>query len=182
MISARSINDSQFFVKLRQRMGSDAPSEVRAAGNVALLGLPKSALFCSARSPGRAILAAHDQAARWRDEGRCVISGFHSSIEGECLRILLRGHQPVIVCPARGLDNMRMRDDWRVALEEERLLALSPFAGSEKRANKNLAARRNRFVAALADEVTFAYITPGGQLDHLSQLVEAWGIPQKRLI
>jgi hypothetical protein len=61
-----------------------------------------AALFCSARCPGRAILAAHDQAALWRDEGRCVVGGFHSPVEEECLRILLRGRQPVIVCPARG--------------------------------------------------------------------------------
>lgn len=38
-----------------------------------------------------------------RDKGRYVIGGFHSPAEKECLRILLRGYTPVILCPARGL-------------------------------------------------------------------------------
>ena len=48
-------------------------------------------------------------------------------MERECLRLLLRGNQPVVVCPARGIDNMRIPRDWRPALDDGRLLVLSPF-------------------------------------------------------
>jgi hypothetical protein len=58
-----------------------------------------TALFCSARCPGSVILRAYDQAAQWRDTGHCVISGFHSPVEKECLRILLRGEPPFTICP-----------------------------------------------------------------------------------
>jgi hypothetical protein len=35
-----------------------------------------------------------------RDEGRTLIGGFHSPMEWECLGILLRGRQPVILSEA----------------------------------------------------------------------------------
>src|SRR3974377_1055232 len=95
------VGENGYPVALLDRMGSEAPRQLSALGNLDLLQLPKTALFCSAKCPGSAILAAYDQAASWRDSGRCVISGFHSPIEKECLRILLRGSQPIIICPGR---------------------------------------------------------------------------------
>lgn len=162
--------------RLRERLGVDAPARLSALGRLDLLPLPKTAFFCSARCPGNVILAAHDQAARWRDEGRCVIGGFHSPVEKECLRILLRGRQPVILCPARGLESMRPLTEWKKPLADNRLLVLSPFPASEPRATKDLAVARNRFAAALADEVVFAHVAPGGQLEKLRQVVAGWGV------
>ena len=48
------------------RLGQDAPAQLTALGNLDLLALPKTGLFCSARCPGHVILSAYDQAARWR--------------------------------------------------------------------------------------------------------------------
>jgi predicted Rossmann fold nucleotide-binding protein DprA/Smf involved in DNA uptake len=166
---------------LRERLGAAAPPHISALGDPNLLALPKIAFFCSARCPGNTILAAHDQAARWRDEGRCVIGGFHSPIEKDCLRILLRGRQPIVVCPARGLERMRVPPDWKMPLEDGRLLVLSPFPASERRVTERLALERNRFVAALAERVFFAHIAPDGHLDELSRLVASWGGPIDRL-
>ena len=73
------------------RLGANAPGTLTAIGPVALLTHRRTALFCSAHTPGDAILRAHDAARRLRDEGVTVISGFHSPIEKECLQILLRG-------------------------------------------------------------------------------------------
>lgn len=160
----------------RHRLAAAAPPALTAFGNIDLLALPKTALFCSAKCPGSAILATYDQAARWRDEGRCIISGFHSPVEQECLRILLRGTQPVIVCPARALPR-RVPTEWQPPLAEGRLLILSGFTADEKRITTELATRRNALVAALADEVFFAHITPGGQSDRLTHRLIAWGVP-----
>lgn len=151
-------------------------------GNLDVLDLPKTALFCSTSSPGHTILAAYDQAARWRDDGRCVISGFHSRVEKECLRILLRGRQPVIICLARGLEGMRLPADWKRPLADNRMLILSRFPASERRPTKSLAVARNQLVAALADEVEFVHITPGGHLDELRQLVARWCIPCQTVV
>ena len=100
---------------LAARLGASTPAQLSALGNLDLLALPKTAIFCSARCPGDVILRTYDQAARWRDAGRCIISGFHSPIEKECLRILLRGSQPIIICPARAIDSMRIPGECRAA-------------------------------------------------------------------
>ncbi len=158
---------------LLERLGHSAPDTLTALGNPDLLALPKTALFCSARCPGSAILAAYDQAARWRDEGRCIISGFHSPVERECLRILLRGRQPLIICPARALPK-RLPLEWRQPLADGRLLILSAFSDTETRVTAELAERRNELVAALADDACFAHITPGGHMERLARRITTW--------
>ncbi|MEO7798253.1 MAG: DNA-binding protein [Opitutaceae bacterium] len=160
----------------RERLGVGAPERVTTLGNLNRLAEPKTALFCSARCPGSAILRAYDQAAQWRDAGRCLISGFHSPVEKECLRILLRGSQPIIICPARALPK-RIPPEWQTALEAEHLLLLSAFPETETRVTTNLARRRNEFVAALADEASFAHITPGDQSEHLTRILHEWRVP-----
>ena len=150
--------------RLRERLGDASPAELNTIGNLDLLALPKTGLFCSARCPGNAILATYDQTARWRDSGRCVISGFHSPVERECLRILLRGTPPIIFCPARSLPK-RISAEWQAPLAEGRLLIISSFTATENRVTTALAIRRNALVTALADEVFFAHITPGGALE-----------------
>jgi predicted Rossmann fold nucleotide-binding protein DprA/Smf involved in DNA uptake len=160
----------------KERLDKDAPAQLSALGNRDLLGLPSVTLFCSARCPGQVILAAHDQAARWRDEGRCVIGGFHSPVEKDCLNILLRGRQPVIICPARSLEHRRLPPELKKPLAEGRLLLLSAFPSSDRRVTKDQAMQRNRFVAALADEIVFAYIAPGSHLEELRELAAARSI------
>ncbi len=80
--------DTDWPASLAERMGQTAPPALQVIGPVALLARRKTALFCSARTPGDAILHAHDTAQRLRDRGMTVISGFHSPIEKECLRIV----------------------------------------------------------------------------------------------
>jgi predicted Rossmann fold nucleotide-binding protein DprA/Smf involved in DNA uptake len=159
--------DAGYPAVLLERLGPSAPDTLAALGNPDLLALPKTALFCSARCPGSAILAAYDQAAVWRDSGRCVISGFHSPVERECLRILLRGKQPIIICPARALPR-RIPPEWRQPLADGRLLILSAFPDTETRVTAALAHRRNEIVAAFADETYFVHITPGGHTEALA--------------
>ncbi len=177
--SVLEAGDSRYPAVLHERFGTDAPVRLSALGNLALLALPKTALFCSAHCPGSAILPAYDQAARWRDEGRCIISGFHSPVESECLRILLRGTSPVIICPARG-PFKRIPPEWQKPLEAGKLLIVSAFPETEVRVTAELAARRNEVVGALADEAWFAHITPGGNNDLLSARLGRWGVRTER--
>jgi predicted Rossmann fold nucleotide-binding protein DprA/Smf involved in DNA uptake len=165
--------DIRYPGRLRKRLGDAAPSTFPTLGNLELLELPKTALFCSNRCPSNVILIAYDQAAKWRDAGRCLISGFHSPVERECLQILLRGSQPIIICPARTLPQ-RVPPDWKKPLAAGRLLILSCFNEGASRPTSKLAAHRNEFVAALADEVWFAHITPGGEMQRLAHKIAAW--------
>ncbi len=122
-------------------------------------------------------MRAYDTARRLRDEGITVISGFHSPIEQECLRILLRGKQPIIVCPARAIAGMRIPAECRPAFEAGRLLYFSPFVESPKRVTRDSALRRNELVAALADQAHIAHVTPGGQTAQVVEMLDRWRVP-----
>lgn len=162
---------------LLARLGENAPAALTAIGPVALLANRKIALFCSARTPGDAILRAHDMARRLRDEGATVISGFHSPIKKECLRILLRGRQPIIVCPARAIESLRIPTECRAAFDAGRVLFLSPFTKQPKRVTRDSALRRNELVAALADDTYVAHAAPGGQTARTVELLRKWAVP-----
>ncbi|MEO8007896.1 MAG: DNA-processing protein DprA, partial [Betaproteobacteria bacterium] len=170
--------DGQWPQNLRQRLGAAAPSSLRTIGPVTLLATRRTAFFCSARSPGDAILRAHDAARRMRDEGVTVISGFHSPIERECLHILLRGKQPIIICPARAIETMRIPTECRSAFDAGRMLFLSPFTKEPKRVTKDSALRRNELVAALADEACIPHVSPGGQTAQILEALTRWRVPQ----
>ena len=171
--------DSEILALLRRRLGPHTPAQLFTFGNLDLLALPKTALFCSARCPGHVILPTYDQAARWRDAGRCVIGGFHSPVEKECLRILLRGDAPVILCPARGMLE-RLPAQWAIAVAGGQMLILSCFPVAAKRVTAELADRRNEFVAALADEVFIAHAIPGGRLESLLHKINLWHLNPPR--
>lgn len=89
--------------QIGDRLETAAPSQLWAVGRPNIIGNHKVGLFCSVRCPGKAILGAYDAAQKLRDAGVTVISGFHSPVDKECLRILLRGNQPVILCLARAM-------------------------------------------------------------------------------
>jgi len=100
-------------VKATSRQIDVAGQSVMAVGNQGILQPKKLALFCSRKCPGNLILKAYDLARSLREEGTTVISGFHTPVEKECLRILLRGAQPIIICPARSIEGMRIPSEWK---------------------------------------------------------------------
>jgi predicted Rossmann fold nucleotide-binding protein DprA/Smf involved in DNA uptake len=152
---------------LTQYLAGDAPETITAIGNTDILQNKTLAVFSSVKCPGKIILETYDLMRKLRDEGVTVISGFHSPMEQECLNILLRGRQPIIICPARSIEGMRIKKEFRQPIEAGRLLILSPF---EKRHNRISARRseiRNHLAAALADEILVPYADPGGKIEAL---------------
>lgn len=162
-------SDPRYPAQLLKRLGNHAPTELTALGNLAHLKTHKTALFCSARCPGDRILRIHEHVQSLRDQSVTVISGFHSPVEKDCLRILLRGHQPIIICPARSLIGMVIPAAWQSALNSGRLLMLSIFPSTQRRASVTTAKRRNKFVAALADNLFVAHAGPGGLIEALGE-------------
>ncbi len=151
--------------------------QIKSKGNTRLLEEPLTALFCSQRCPGDLILKTYDLIRAMRDAGVPVIGGFQTPMEKECLRMLLRGSQPVVVCPARGIDSMRVPRDWRTALEENRLLVLSPFPSTRRRPTAELATQRNDLVAELAAQVFIAHAALGSKTEAFARKLAALGKP-----
>lgn len=116
-----------------------------------------------------------------RDTGQIVLGGFHSPMEQDCLRILLRGKQPVVLVLARTLLNMQLAPELVPAFNEGRLLLMSPFGPQHKRVTSSLATKRNRFAAAIASKVLVAYAAPGSRTAALADEVRAAGKPIETL-
>ena len=171
--------DFEYPARLRERLGERAPKTLNALGDFASLSQPKTALFCSVRCPDDAILRAYDAAQKLRDDGVTVISGFHSPVEKECLRILLRGKQPIIICLPRSMEKIRIPASWRGALDTGRLLLLSSFEKRPRRPTIESSHRRNELVAALCDEALIIHAEPGGNVERISKLADRWSIPRR---
>lgn len=146
-------------------------------GNPALLSQPLTALFCSARCPGGLILQTYDLARELRDAGVAIIGGFQTPMERECLRLLLRGTQPLVICPARGITGMRIPASYRPALAGGRLLIASAFPPWARRATADFATQRNEFVRSRAAQVIVAHAAPEGRTEALARQVVTAGQP-----
>ena len=157
------------------RTANSLPPDTAHIGNLRLLDEPLTALFCSNRCPGDLILKTYDLARAMRDAGVPVIGGYQTPMERECLRLLLRGKQPVVICPARGIDNIRIPRDWRPALDDDRLLVMSPFPATARRPTAELAAQRNDLVADLAAQVFIAHAAPGSKTEAFARKLAACG-------
>ena len=140
---------------------------------------PKLALFCSVKCPGKLILDTYDLVQHLRELGVTVISGFHSPMEQECLRILLRSPHPVIWCLARGrLQRVPAQPvDCRQAVADGRLLLVSPFPDKLRHITAKTAMMRTRMVAELAAAVIVAHAAPGSKMEKLCQEILAAGKP-----
>jgi len=162
---------------LRCRLPMGLQQPIAAIGDPVHLEERLLAFFCSSSCPGNLILDTYDLARELRGAGVTVVGGFHSPMEKECLELLLRGAQAMIVCPARGIRKMRIPKPWREPLEAGRLLVLSPFADTNRRVTAELAARRNRFVAQLADEVFVAHAAAESKTEAFCRELLASGKP-----
>ncbi len=169
-----SSTDPSFPPQLAQYLDDKAPSRIASIGNLDILKSKPIALICSVKCPGNIILQTYDLAQRLREAGVAVIGGFHSPMERECLRILLRGSQPVILCPARGLQAMRIPSEHKTALEKGRLLYLSPFSEKARRPTVDIAFKRNQFLGALAERIFVPYASPSSKTFELCRLLISW--------
>ena len=79
-----------------------------------------------------------------------------------------------MLCPAHGLNRARLRKEVKQALLAGRMAIVSPFCGTMRRCTRNLAAVRNRFVAALSSVVIVPHAAPGSSTERLARdLIEA---------
>lgn len=168
-------DDSAYPSSIKERLPTQPT--LTAIGNRELLRCRPLALFCSIKCPGDVILQTYDLIRAIRDAGIPMIGGFHSPMERECLALLLRGTQPVIVCPARNIEGMRLPAGWKKPLAEGRLLILASFAKKHRRVTTELSETRNRFVAALAAQILVTHANPGSKTDRFVREMVTSGKP-----
>jgi predicted Rossmann fold nucleotide-binding protein DprA/Smf involved in DNA uptake len=135
-------------------------------GNKEILKQHKVAFFCSQKCPSHLILKSYDWAIEQRDKGVCVISGFHSKIEKDVLDFLLKGTQPIIMVLARNMKK-RFPAEQRKAIEENRLLVISPFSENVHQNSKDSCYKRNEVILNIADEIVVAFAVKNGILEKM---------------
>jgi predicted Rossmann fold nucleotide-binding protein DprA/Smf involved in DNA uptake len=171
------ISDTCYPSSLIKYLGDNAPKEITAIGNLDILKNKTLAIFSSIKCPGAIILKTYDLMKKLRESDEAVISGFHSPMERECLNILLKGKQPVVICPARSIEGMRLTAEYKKLLDGGMLLLLSPFTEKEKRISSEKSLIRNYFVAALADSIFIPYATPNSKTEQFCKELLAWNKP-----
>ena len=134
------------------------------SGNKDLLGRELVAFFASRKATPHDTQLALQWAADICQTDKVVISGFHSPLEKEVLRVLIEHKHPVIIALGRALYK-RIPSNLQQAFDEGRLLFVS-FRGYSRHSSKS-SEIRNWKAAGIADEV---YFTPFNRFSLLSTL------------
>ncbi len=92
---------------LCDRLGPGAPKRVAGVGNAALLDEPMLGLVSSPECPGHVMLETLDLVPQWVKARRAIVSGFHSQLEQQVLRSLLRRSGSAVKVLARGMIDYR---------------------------------------------------------------------------
>ena len=142
--------------------------QIATLGDTSILDLPKVGFLSSRKVPPSAVLKCYDWATRMRDEGRCVMGGFQSPLEKDVLSLLMKGRQPIVWVLARKLWSSRGTPKmYRTAIEEGRLLVVSPVLQTVRRVDEQSAAVRNHYILEHSRQVVFAALDPDGELTRL---------------
>lgn len=156
-------NDRDYPALVKNRLDSAAPEALYARGDLSILQNRMVGLICSVQCPGSIILKTFDLIRKLRDEGIVMVGGFHSPMEKDCLDLLLRGPQPLVICMPKRLRRVHLSPALRHALSEGRLLLISRFGDEIRSATAQRARERNDLVAALSQVVLVPYASPGGK-------------------
>ena len=135
-----------------------------AIGNKELLKFKKTAFLCSRKISASAVLKCYDWAIEQRENGKCVISGFHSKIEKDVFHYLAKGYQPIILALQRGLKK-RWEPEIKILLETDRFLIITPFDKSVARITEETSKVRNQLMVGLADEIVVGYKSSKSKLN-----------------
>ncbi len=165
---------------LKQYRYSTVLPTLKAIAHPAALGLsqlPKLALFGSSQCEPELVTASVNLAQQLQEVGVCTIGGFHTPVEKACWTALMAGTQPMLYCPARSIDTLKLTQAQQTAIAQQRLMILSPFPPSQKRMTAALAGKRNQLVAALAEALLILHAKPGSKTEALVKTAIAWGKP-----
>lgn len=136
-------------------------------GNTELLKCRKTAFFAPGKISVASVMPCYDWATTMARSGECVISGFNSRLECDVWNFLVRGSQPIIAVLTRSKFKV-VPMKYRPLLDAGRLLII--FLGYGSHPCREYAARRNEYVASIADRLVFTTFAPESSLSHIYSL------------
>ena len=122
-------------------------------GNTELFEKRKVGFLASRKISTLSVLPTLDWAMQMsKQEEVAIVSGFHSRMEKDVLKILLQGKCGIIIVLARGMYR-KIPLEYTEALLQQRILFISFEKDSVTRVSEISAHRRNEYVKSLADEM-----------------------------
>jgi len=153
------------------RVGSEIVVRIFGVGEAALLAEPLLGFIASRECPGSVLLEILERVPEWARAGRVIVGGFHSPLEQQVLRSVLRRQGRAVKVLARGFGDpcavYRPTLEEREPLAGGRMLIISAFANSVVRTTRATALARNRLVLALATDIVMPYVAAGSPLEAL---------------
>ena len=121
-------------------------------GNTELLKMRKIGFLASRKISTLSILPTLDWALKIsKQKDIAIVSGFHSKMERDVLKILLQGECGIIVVLTRGMYR-KLPKQYEVAMSQNRLLIISYEKESVTRVSEVTAHKRNDYVREVTDE------------------------------
>ena len=128
-------------------------SEPTYLGNRELLKMKKVGFLASRKISTLSVLPTLDWAMEIsKQKDIAIVSGFHSRMERDVLKILLQGQCGIIVILARGMYR-KLPLQYEEAMSQNRLLIISYEKESLTRVSEVSAHKRNDYVRKIADEM-----------------------------
>lgn len=150
-----------------QRVDPELAARIVGVGERSLLAEPLLGLIASRECPGHVLLETLARVPEWVKAGRVIVSGFHSPLEQQVLRSVLRRKGSVVKVLARGMIDYRPATEERESLVAGRMLVITACAPTVTRTTRATALARNRLVLTLAVECIVPHIAAGSPLASL---------------
>lgn len=123
-------------------------------GNRELLKMKKVGFLASRKISTLSVLPTLDWAMEIsKQTDIAIVSGFHSRMERDVLKILLQGQCGIIVILARGMYR-KLPLQYEEAMAQNRLLLISYEKESVTRVSEATAHKRNEYVKNIVDKMT----------------------------
>jgi predicted Rossmann fold nucleotide-binding protein DprA/Smf involved in DNA uptake len=147
-----------------QHVSAESAAQIVGVGNPALLTKRLLGFIASRECPGHVLLETLERVPEWGKGGRVIVSGFHSPLEQQVLRSVLRRQGRVVKVLARGMTDYRPAADEREPLASGRMLVITACPPKQVRITRKSALARNRLVMALATDMVIPYVAQGSPL------------------
>ncbi len=138
--------------RLAPHIAADQAAHLVGIGNPALLAEPLLGFIASRQCPGHVFIETLERVPQWAKVGRVLVSGFHSPLEQQVLRSLLRRQGRAVKVLARGMTDFRPQPEECEPLATGRMLVITACPPDMRRITRETALARNRLVLALASE------------------------------
>ena len=99
-------------------------------------------------------------------ENDCIVSGFQSEVEKYVLENILKKHVKIICVMAKKMFNA-CPQKYKSAINEGRMLIISPYKNNNTVVTKENAKNRNIYVINHSQKVVVGNITPNGMIESI---------------